>query len=123
MPLLVVSIWSRDWIGWWCLVPVVVSLVFMMVNPLLFPKPRSTRNRASKAVFGERIWSQRLAVPVPEQFTTRVLNATYAIRSFGAAALAYGLVRLDLVATLTGVVILQTAFGDNHSPPTRGRAT
>ena len=71
LPLLALSIWSRDWIGWWCLVPIVLSLVFMMVNPLLFPKPRSTRNWASKGVFGERVWSERNVVPVPAQFTPK----------------------------------------------------
>ena len=109
LPLLALSIWSRDWIGWWCLVPIVLSLVFMMVNPLLFPKPRSTRNWASKGVFGERVWSERNNVPVPAQFNPKVLNVTYAIQAVGTAALAYGLVRFDLIATLTGLVILQTA--------------
>jgi hypothetical protein len=46
LPLLALSIWSRDWIGWWSLVPIALSLVFMVVNPLLFPKPASTRNWA-----------------------------------------------------------------------------
>jgi hypothetical protein len=117
LPLLAVSIWSRDWIGWWCLVPIVLSLVFMMVNPVLFAKPRSTRNWASKGVFGERVWSERTKVPVPAQFNARVLNVTYAIQAVGAVALAYGLVRLDLMATITGLVILQTAkawFIDRH---------
>jgi hypothetical protein len=59
LPLLAVSIWSRDWIGWWCLIPVALSLVFMVVNPLLFPEPRSTRNWTSRAVFGERLWADR----------------------------------------------------------------
>jgi hypothetical protein len=70
LPLLAASIWSRDWIGWWSLVPLVLSLVFMVVNPLLFPTPRSTRNWASKAVFGERIWADRNTVELPEQFRT-----------------------------------------------------
>jgi hypothetical protein len=109
LPLLAVSIWSRDWIGWWSLVPIVLSLVFMMVNPLLFPKPRSTRNWASKGVFGERVWSERNTFPVPAQFTPKVLGVTYAIQTVGAVALAYGLVRFDLIATVTGLVILQTA--------------
>ena len=109
LPLLALSIWSRDWIGWWCLVPIVLSLVFMMVNPLLFPKPRSTRNWASKGVFGERVWSQRNTVPVPAQFNPKVLRVTYAIQTVGAAALVYGLVRFDLIATITGLVILQSA--------------
>jgi hypothetical protein len=109
LPLLALSIWSRDWIGWWCLVPIVLSLVFMMVNPLLFSRPRSTRNWASKGVFGERVWSERNTVAVPAQFTSRVLRVTYAIQAVGAAALGYGLVQFDLIATLTGLVILQTA--------------
>lgn len=109
LPLLALSIWSRDWIGWWSVVPVVLSLVFMMVNPLLFPKPRSTRNWASRGVFGERVWSQRTSVAVPAQFTPQVLRVTYAIQAAGAVAFGYGLVRLDVIATLTGLVILQTA--------------
>ncbi|MEU8613121.1 DUF6653 family protein, partial [Actinoplanes sp. NPDC048791] len=109
LPLLALSIWSRDWIGWWCLVPVVASLVFMMINPLLFPKPRSTRNWASKGVFGERVWSERTTATPPAQFTTAVLNVTYAVQLIGAAVLAYGLVRLQVVDTIAGLVILLTA--------------
>jgi hypothetical protein len=109
LPLLALSIWSRDWIGWWCLLPIVLSLVFMMVNPLLFPKPRSTRNWASKGVFGERVWSERTTVPVPPQFTAGPLTATYAIQAVGAVVLVVGLVRLDVIETIAGMVILQAA--------------
>jgi hypothetical protein len=109
LPMLAVAIWSRDWIGWWCLVPIVASLVFMMINPLLFGRPRSTRNWASRGVLGERVWTERNTVPVPEQFTSRVPNVTYAIQVVGLALLTYGLVRLNVVDTIAGVVIIQTA--------------
>jgi hypothetical protein len=109
LPLLALSIWSRDWIGWWCLLPIALSLVFMMINPVLFPKPRSTRNWASKGVFGERVWSERIKVAVPAQFTTAPLTATYAFQLVGAIVLAFGLVRLDLVETVAGVVLLLAA--------------
>jgi hypothetical protein len=109
LPLLAVSVWSREWIGWWSLVPIVLSLVFMVVNPLLFGKPRSSRNWASKGVFGERVWAERNSVPVPAQFTAAALAPTYAIQLLGAALLTYGLVRLDPVDTVAGLVILQTA--------------
>ena len=109
LPLLALSVWSRDRIGWWCLVPVVLSLAFMMVNPLLFPKPRSTRNWASRGVLGERVWSERTTAPPPGQFTTAVLNVTYAVQLIGAAVLAVGLVRLEIVDTVAGLVILLTA--------------
>jgi Family of unknown function (DUF6653) len=68
LPLLAVSIWSRAWIGWWSLIPIALSLIFMVVNPLLFPKPRSTKNWASKGVLGERIWADRTKVELPQQF-------------------------------------------------------
>jgi hypothetical protein len=110
LPMLALLIWSRDWIGWWSLIPIALSLIFMMVNPLLFPKPRSTRNWASKGVFGEHIWADRTKVELPEQFRSpRVANVTYLFQVVGMVVLAYGLVRLDLVAVVAGLVSVQCA--------------
>ena len=109
LPLLALAVWSRDWIGWWSLAAVALVLVFMLVNPLLFPPPRSTRNWASKGVFGERIWTELDKAELPPQFRSRVLSATYACQAFGAAVLVYGLVRLDLLAVVTGCAITQVA--------------
>ena len=103
------SVWSREWIGWWCLVPVALSLIFMVVNPLLFATPRSTRNWASKGVFGERIWADRNqydARPVRRVPGTRVAPACQFV---GLAVLAWGLVELDLLATVAGMVLVQGA--------------
>jgi hypothetical protein len=109
VPLLALAVWSRDWIGWWSLAAVALVLVFLMVNPLLFPPPRSTRNWASKGVFGERIWTERATLELPPQFRSKVLQVTYAIQVVGLAVLAYGLVQLDLIEVVSGLVILQTA--------------
>ena len=110
MPLLALAVWSRDWIGWWSLAAVVGALAFMMVNPMLFGEPRSTRNWASKGVFGEHIWSDRDTVEVPPQFlTSRVPAVTYAVQAAGLAVLAYGLVELDLLLVVSGLVIVQFA--------------
>jgi hypothetical protein len=110
LPLLAVSIWSRDWIGWWCLIPVALSLVFMVVNPLLFPEPRSTRNWTSRAVFGERLWADCNRVALPEQFrTSKVPAVAQSIQVVGMAVLVYGLVELDLLTVVTGTVLTQTA--------------
>jgi hypothetical protein len=109
LPLLALAVWSREWIGWWSLAAVALALVFMMVNPLLFPPPRSTRNWASRGVFGERIWTERGSVELPPQFRSKVLSVTYAIQVVGLAVLVYGLVQLDLLAVVSGLVILQTA--------------
>ena len=111
LPLLALSIWSRDWIGWWSLVPIALSLVFMVVNPLLFPKPASTRTWASKGVLGERIWADRNTVELPAQFSkSQVPNVTYGFQVVGMAVLAWGLVELDLLAVVAGLVIVQCAM-------------
>jgi hypothetical protein len=110
LPLLAVSIWSRVWIGWWSIVPIALSLIFMMINPVLFPPPKSTKNWASKGVFGERIWADRKNIELPEQFRSqRVANATYLFQVAGMAVLIYGLVELDVMAVIAGVVIVQCA--------------
>ena len=110
LPLLAVSIWSRQWIGWWSLIPIALSLVFMMINPMLFPKPRSTRNWASKGVFGERIWADRNTVELPDQYrSSHVPEMTYLFQFVGMAALVYGLVELNLLAVVSGVTIMQCA--------------
>ena len=110
VPLLAVSIWSRDWIGWWSLVPLALSLAFMIVNPRLFPVPPSTKNWASKGVLGERIWAERDKVALPEQYLrSRVPAVTQVCQVVGIAVLAWGLIELDLVATIAGLVIVQCA--------------
>jgi uncharacterized protein DUF6653 len=110
LPLLALAVWSRSWIGWWSLAAVAAALVFMMVNPLLFRESRSTRNWASRAVFGEHIWSDRDTVELPRQFlASKVPAVATAIQVAGVALLAYGLVRLDLLAVVAGLVIAQTA--------------
>ena len=82
----------------------------MVVNPMLFHEPRSTRNWASKSVFGEHIWSDRDTVELPRQFlTSKVPAVTTAIQLAGVALLAYGLVALDVLAAVAGLVIAQTA--------------
>ena len=105
LSLIALSIWSRDWIGWYCLIPLALSLLWMMLNPLLFPKPRSTKNWASKGVFGERIYADHKAVEIPDQFKSPVPNIANAYATIGIILLAYGLFVLELLSVLAGLVI------------------
>lgn len=70
LPVIVLAFWSREWIGWWCLVPGLVSLLWLFFNPILFKKPKSTKNWASKAVLGERVFLNRDNVPIPDNHNT-----------------------------------------------------
>ncbi|MDP3563176.1 MAG: hypothetical protein Q8R70_01660, partial [Methanoregula sp.] len=59
LPLLIITFWSRLWLGWWALVPVALALFWMWLNPRTFPAPQSLSHWASKAVLGERVWLNR----------------------------------------------------------------
>jgi hypothetical protein len=109
LPLLVLSIWSRDWTGWWSLVPIALSLVWLAVNPLFFSEPRSTKHWASKSVFGERIWTEGDRSAFPTEFRSRVPAVTTVVQVAGLVVLVYGLVVLDPLAAVTGIVISQLA--------------
>jgi hypothetical protein len=104
--LLAVSVWSRVWIGWYSLIAVAISIVWMVVNPLFFDKPRSTKNWASKSVLGERIWTERKQLGIPGQFVSPVPNLANAYSGLGLIALAYGLVAVEVWPVVAGVVIL-----------------
>ncbi|WP_321481312.1 DUF6653 family protein [uncultured Bacteroides sp.] len=66
LPCIVSSLWARLWIDWWCLIPLAISLLWTFYNPILFPKPKSTKNWASRAVFGEKIFMNRDKITLPE---------------------------------------------------------
>jgi hypothetical protein len=70
LPIIVLAFWSRIWIGWWCAIPAALSLAWMFFNPVFFPKPKSTKNWASKSVMGERVWMNRKEKPVPAYHKT-----------------------------------------------------
>ena len=103
---LALAIWSRDWIGAWCLIGVALAIVWMFVNPLLFKAPHSTRNWASRTVLGERIWVDRDQVDLPDQFRSPAAAwIANAYSTIGMGVLAFGLVELNLLAVLTGILI------------------
>ena len=106
LSLVVIAVWSRTWIGWYCLIPIAAASAWMWLNPRLFGVPASTKNWASKAVFGERIWLDRRNTLIPDQFRSRVPNLANAYSTIGMAMLAYGMVVLDVGLTVAGIVIV-----------------
>jgi hypothetical protein len=107
LPLLALAIWSRDWIGWWSLIPIGLSLVWVVVNPRFFHEPSSTKNWASRSVLGERTWTEGNRSSFPREFVSRVPNVAIAFQVVGLIVLVYGLIELDPIASVTGVVVVQ----------------
>ena len=104
LPALALAVFSRAWIGWWCLVPIALLVVWIWVNPRAFPPPASTDRWASKGTFGERVWLNRAAVPIPAHHE-RIAALLVRVAGAGMLVVVYGLVALDGWATVAGVAI------------------
>jgi hypothetical protein len=105
LPLLILAVWSRDWVGWWWLLALAAVLVFIWINPRMTPIPKHTDNWGSKGVFGERIWLNRRKVPIPERHRI-VPHLLTVISALGTAPLVWGLYALNVWPTLLGAALI-----------------
>ncbi|MCH4894618.1 hypothetical protein GO308_16040 [Sphingomonas sp. SFZ2018-12] len=105
LPLLVLAIWSRVWLGWWSLAPILLALLWIWLNPRAFGPVRDDRDWIAKGVFGERLWSNRHRVAVPNRHKVmpNVLNIASLM---GFPFVVWGLVTLDLWPTVFGIAVI-----------------
>lgn len=104
LPLLILAVWSRVWIGWWALLPIAAAVLWTWLNPRLFPPPASMDSWAAKGVLGERIWANRDHVPVPAHHRT-VPNILSVLSAIGTALVIWGLIGLAVWPTVCGAVV------------------
>jgi hypothetical protein len=104
LPLIVAAFWSRVWLGWWCLIPAGFVLIWLFLNPVLFSKPQSTDNWASKSVLGERVYLNRdqIAIPRHHQALPPFLNA---IAGLGMILAMWGSVALNGWLAILGITL------------------
>jgi len=105
IPLIGLAFWSRVWLGWWALVPIIIVLLWAWFNPRIFPEPKSTNNWASKGVLGEWVWMNRKNVPVPKHHLV-MPNILSAISAIGAIPFIWGLVVLEMWLTVLGGIVI-----------------
>ncbi|MES1026090.1 DUF6653 family protein [Gloeocapsa sp. BRSZ] len=105
LPLLILAVWSRVWLGWLALIPVMLAVVWMWLNPRVFPKPQSTNNWISKGVLGERVWLNRDQIHVPQhhQLAPNILNTIAAV---GGVFVIWGLVILSVWYVIFGFTLV-----------------
>lgn len=104
IPLAVVAIWSRDWIGWWSLVPIGLLVVWAVVNPYAFPPVHEPRGWASKGIHGERIQMDR-HTPIPKHHK-KAFTLIMPIAIVGGLIMTWGLYALEIWPTVFGASLL-----------------
>lgn len=102
--LLALAIWSRVWIGWWCLVPIGLLTVWTIANPRAFPPPDNLENWASQAVLGERYWLARKTTAIPAHHARSAMILSI-LSGLAIIPLAYGLWVYDPWASFAGAML------------------
>ena len=102
--LLAAAVWTRAWLGWWCLLPVAAVCVWAAVNPRAFPPPADLDAWASRGVLGETFWNDRRATPVPVRHRVAPWVLT-AVNTAGLPLIVWGLVAPDFWILATGLVV------------------
>lgn len=105
LPLIVLAIWSRVWLGSWALVPLLLAVAWTWANPRVFPPPGQTDNWASKATFGERVFLNRKTVPIPDHHVRWALGLGW-LSGLGLVPLVWGLWALDPALTVLGIALV-----------------
>jgi len=107
IPPLVLAIWSWTWIGWWCLAPLAIVVLWLWLNAHIFPPVDHPTAWASKGIYGEKIWATEPArVPAHHRRAFRII-ALPGIA--GIVLLAWGLVFLDPWPTIVGGTLVVLA--------------
>jgi hypothetical protein len=104
--LFVAAVWSRVWLDWWCLIPIVLVCFWTWWNPRAFGKSQNLDNWMSKGVFGERIWIARKTSPVPIHHR-KMPHILAGISGLGLIPLAWGLWALEPWPVAAGLVLVK----------------
>ncbi len=101
LPLITLAFYSREWVGVYSLIFIVLSFVWVWLNPRLFRTPKTTNNWASMDTFGERVYLNRQSIPIPEHHRKAAL-ILQTLSGLGVPIFVYGLYSLDLWVLVLG---------------------
>ena len=103
LPFIVLAFWSRVQIGWWCLIPGLLAILWMFFNPVFFKAPRSTKNWASKSVMGERVYLNRDNIDIPEIHKKPIYKILNLISSTGMGIAIWAIVTYSIWGAILGI--------------------
>ncbi|NEA19050.1 DUF6653 family protein [Streptomyces halstedii] len=97
------AVWSRQWLGWWCLAGVAAVVVWLWPNVRLFG-PVGPTSWAARGIYGEQF---HVDGEVPAEHRT-ILHWLIATGLLGFASIAWGLIALAIwpLALGTALVVL-----------------
>ena len=105
LPLFTLAIWSRVWFGYYCLLAIAAVLIWVWINPRIFPEPKNIDNWMSRGVLGERIWLNRNQKPISDGHR-KMANLINLGTAMGLVPYVWGLWKLEVWPTALGIIVL-----------------
>jgi len=114
LPLMSLAFFSREWLGYYAVIPIGMSFIWIWLNPRMFGVPSHTDNWASMGTFGERLYLNRKVTPIPEHhILPSMLLQIMAV--LGLPVFIYGLSSLNIWALVLGnmwIMVFKAWFVD-----------
>ena len=80
-----------------------LSVLWLLFNPVLFKKPSSTKNWASKSVLGERVFLNRDKIEIPDIHKTPLYAILNSISSLGMGLAIWSILYYSVWGAVLGV--------------------
>ncbi|NOH24914.1 DUF6653 family protein [Vibrio europaeus] len=106
LPMLTSALASREWLGWYALIPTFLVLSWIWLNPRVFPAPTSTNNWASMGTFGERIYLNRNKEDLIPKHHLTMCKILMLLQLLGLPVWLYGIYTLQIESMLFGTLWL-----------------
>lgn len=105
LPLIILAFWSRIWIGNWSFILGGIALLWMFLNPIFFSPPQSTKNWASKAVLGERVFLNRDQIALPDRHRKPIYKILNLVSSLGMGIAIWATVTYSIWGAILGTAL------------------
>ncbi len=109
LPLFILAGLLREWSVWLSILAMVMAVVWMFLNPILFPKPVSLKSWATQSVLGEQIYLNRDKEPLPEHHQLPLFVILHLTSTFGLILAVWGVYQYDIQLCILSTLITYLA--------------
>ncbi|KMW56511.1 hypothetical protein AIOL_001465 [Candidatus Rhodobacter oscarellae] len=103
LPLLVLAVWSRVWLGWGALIPIFLALAWIWWNPRAFREPKRFDAWMSRGVLGERVYLEHRSEIAAHHRRAALVLALLSLP--GALVMIWGLIALWWEGAVFGAIL------------------
>lgn len=105
LPFLLTAMASHAWLGTQAAIGLTLLIfVLLWATPRLLPASRNQNSWSARATFGERVWINRMAVPIPQDEAKTAMRLSL-VTGAGFVVAVYGAVTVNPILAASGLIV------------------